>query len=324
MSIFTQISTKIRNVFSKQQPEQLVGIALQQQSLGLCIIPLANKAESNELTSVAETIFKKRQVDSADFASVMEGLKTKFDFTSQCHLVLNSVQSQIVQVDKPNVPKDEIVSALKWQIKDLVSIPPENMVLDYFDGPTLAGGIEKINVVCSPLNELKKIVAVLNTGSAKVASITIEEFAFANLQPTQNNACLLVCQQPNEEIVLLIVKQGKLYFHRRLRGFSQIASKTEEELSMTVIDSLALEIQRSSDYYERQLKQAPIKEIKVLLPIALEGFFARKLSENTHIPVTLLAMPDNYSEQRSYAAAIGATMYDARIAEQAQELMNAS
>jgi len=234
------------------------------------------------------------------------------------------VQSQIVQVDKPNVPKAEITSALKWQIKDLVSISPENMVLDYFDGPVLAGGIEKINVVCSPLNELKKIVDVLNTGSSTVASITIEEFAFANLLPAQNDACLLVCQQPNEEIVLLIVKQGKLYFHRRLRGFSQIANKTEDELAITVIDSLALEIQRSSDYFERQLKQAPIKDIKVLLPINLEGFFARKLSENTHIPVTLLALPETYQEHREYAAAIGATMFEVRVTEQVQEIMNVS
>ena len=238
--------------------------------------------------------------------------------------MLNAQQSQIVQVDKPNVPAAEINGALKWQIKDLVSIPPENMVLDYFDGPVLAGGKEKINVVCSPLTELKKIVASTNQSKMDVASITIEEFAFANLLPTQNDACLLVCQQPNEEIVLLIVKQGKMYFTRRLRGFSQIANKTEDELVMTVIDSLALEIQRSSDYFERQLKQAPIKDIKVLLPINAEAFFARKLAENTHIPVTLLAMPEAYQEHREYAAAIGATMYEARVSEQTQELMNVS
>jgi MSHA biogenesis protein MshI len=315
---------KISNLFSKKQSEQLVGIALQQKSLGLCIIPPVAKVLSADMESAEETIFKKRNVDSSDFASVMDKLKNEYDFNYRCHLVLNSSQSQIVQVDKPKVPKEEIISALKWQIKDLVSISPENMVLDYFDTPLMAGGIEKINVVCSPLNELKKLVAVLNTDSAKVASITIEEFAFANLQPIQNDACLLVCQQPNEEIILLIVKQGKLYFQRRLNGFSQIASKTEDELSMTVIDSLALEIQRSSDYFERQLRQAPIKEIKVLLPMNLESFFARKLAENSHLPVSLLALPEAYQTHREYAAAIGATMTEARTAEQTQEFAHVS
>jgi len=320
MSFLTQIS----NIFSKKQSAQLIGIALQQKSLSLCIIPSSEKSIDSKPTSAKEAVFKKKNIELSDYVSEMEHCKSECNLTSQCHLVLNSLQSQIVQVDKPKVAKAEIISALKWQIKDLVPIPPENMVLDYFDGPVLAGGNEKINVVCSPLNELKKMVDVLNAGCLTVASITIEEFAFANLLPTQKDACLLVCQQPNEEIVLLIVKQGKLYFHRRLRGFSQLSNKTEDELTMTVIDSLALEIQRSSDYFERQLKQASIKEIKVLLPISLEGFFARKLSENTHIPVTLLALPEAYQEQREYAAAIGATMYDANITEQAQETMNVS
>lgn len=177
-------------------------------------------------------------------------------------------------------------------------------------------------MVCSPIDELKKIVNAVNQDGCEVTSITIAEFAFANLLPVENDASLLVCQQPNEEIVLLIVKQGKLYFHRRLRGFSQIAQKTEDELTLTAIDSLALEIQRSSDYFERQLKQAPIKDIKVLLPMKLESFFARKLAENSHMPVNLLVLPDAYQAHRQYACAIGATMTDINVTEKHQEPVN--
>jgi MSHA biogenesis protein MshI len=93
---------------------------------------------------------------------------------------------------------------------------------------------------------------------------------------------------------------------------------------MMVIDSLALEIQRSSDYFEHQLKQAGIREIKVLLPMETEGFFARKLAENTHLPVSILALPEGYQQYRGYAAAIGATLFESRLAEyklsQPQEL----
>jgi len=324
MSLFTQINTKISNIFSKKQSAQLIAISLQQEAISLCSLPAIITGNSTDDDSEQGVDFQQLSVKQLDYSSAITEIQSNVDLAGQCHIVLNAQQSQIVQVDKPNVPEAEINSALKWQIKDLVSIAPENMVVDYFDGPVLAGGIEKINVVCSAINDLKKIVTAVNQGDLEVTSITIEEFAFANLHPAQNDACLLVCQQPNEEIVLIIVKQGKLYFHRRLRGFSKIADKTEDELSMTVIDNLALEIQRSSDFYERQLKQAPIKEIKVLLPMLLEGFFARKLSENTHIPVTLLDMPEHYQEQRGYAAAIGATLHDVRAAEQTQELMHVS
>lgn len=320
MSLLTQVS----NIFSKKQSDRLVGISLQQESVTLCSLSSSASTSSAEDDSWQTTEFKKLKVEQLDFSAAIIALQADTSFSGKCHIVLNSQQSQIVQVDKPSVPAAEINSALKWQIKDLVSISPENMVLDYFNGPVLAGGQEKINVVCAPINELKKIVAAANQGDMDVASITIAEFAFANLLPIQNDACLLVCQQPNEEIVLLIVKQGKLYFHRRLRGFSQIANKTEDELVPTIIDSLALEIQRSSDFFERQLKQAPIKEINVLLPISNEGFFARKLAESSLLPVTLLALPEAYQGHREYAAAIGATMYEAKVTEQAQEVINVS
>jgi len=320
MSLLTQIS----HIFSKKQSEQLIGISLQQESISICALPTQITTTTAESDVPQNIDFKELSVNELDYSATIVKLQADANLVGKCHIVLNGPQSQIVQVDKPNVPSGEINAALKWQVKDLVSISLDNMVLDYFDGSLLAGGKEKINVVCSPINELKKIVTAANQGQMEVVSITIAEFAFANLLPIQNDACLLVCQQPNEEIILLIVKQGKLYFHRRLRGFSQIASKTEDELTMTAIDSLALEIQRSSDYFERQLKQAPIKEIKVLLPIAAEGFFARKLSENSHLPVSLLALPEAYQAHREYGAAIGATMADARVAEQAQELIHAS
>ena len=82
-------------------------------------------------------------------------LKNDFELSGQAHLVLNDQQTQIVQVDKPSVPEAEITSALKWQIKDLVTIAPDNMVLDYFDAPALANSKDKINVVCASLSELK-------------------------------------------------------------------------------------------------------------------------------------------------------------------------
>tara|TARA_R110001583_G_scaffold65464_6_gene189156 strand:+ start:1605 stop:2567 length:963 start_codon:yes stop_codon:yes gene_type:complete len=320
MSLFKSIN----NIFSKSQSDQLVGISLQQESIALCLLPSVVATTSEENIAVSSGIFQHKKVNQLDFPHAIIDLQTELAFTGKCHIVLSPQQSQIVQVDKPDIPPAEINAALKWQIKDLVSISPDNMVLDYFDGPLLAGGKEKINVVCAPLDKLKKIVAATNKEGAEVASITTVEFAFANLLAPQSDACLLVCQQPNEEIVLLIVKQGKLYFHRRLRGFRQIANKTEEELSTTVIDNLALEVQRSSDFFERQLKQAPIKEIKVLLPMDNESFLARKLAENSYIPVTLLALPEAYQQYRSHAAAIGATMYEAKIAEQAQETMNVS
>ncbi|WP_085298426.1 hypothetical protein [Cognaticolwellia mytili] len=289
------IITRIQSIFSKPKSSDLIGIALRQQSIAF----FAKKNSENTSGS--------NEVKNLSLINTLKELAIEHALQGQCHLVLSNMHSHIVQVDRPKVPDAEINAALKWQIKDLVSIVPDNMVLDYFDGPTLSGGVEKINVVCTAKDDLVELVTSLNTDTLTVESITTEEFAFASLLPIQQDAILLVCQQPNEEINLLIVKDGQLFFSRRLRGFSQIAKKSTDELTMGMIDSLSLEIQRSTDYFERQLKQAPVKTIEVLVPMLNEAFLARKLAENTNLEVKLFTMPDLLEGERENAVAIAAT-----------------
>ncbi|MGB1263091.1 MAG: MSHA biogenesis protein MshI [Cognaticolwellia sp.] len=289
------IITRIKKVFSKAKSTDLVAVALRQHSISYFI----KKTTENHCETV--------EVQAGSIINTLTALLDEKPLSGICQLVLPNTHSQMVQVDKPNVPAAEMNAALKWQIKDLVTIAPENMVLDYFDGPTLAGGHEKLNVVCVAKDDLMTLVATLTQDALSLATITTEEFAFASLLPMQQDAVLMVCQQPNEEINLLIVKNGQLFFSRRLRGFAQIGNKSEAELAMGVTDTLSLEIQRSSDYFERQLKQAPIKAIEILVPIKHEALLARKLAENTNVEVKLFAMPSSMENLRGSAAAIGAT-----------------
>ena len=316
--------TKISQLFSKKSSTQRIGIAFQQQGVSLCLIPQQKNDNTVDESTATKAIFEHEKANSANFSRAIQTLHSNCELEGAACLVLNEAQSQVVQIDKPSLPETEINSALKWQIKDLVSISPNNMVLDYYDAPILAGGKEKINVVYASLDELKKLVAATEQGAVKVSAITTQEFAFANLLTPQKDANLLVCQQPNEEIVLLIVKQKKIFFQRRLRGFAQIGSKSAEELSFSIIDDIGLEIQRSTDYFERQLKQAPIKAIKVLLPIELENVFIEKLAENSVVPVSLLEVPRPYHEHREYAAAIGASLDDVPYNEEAKVLAGAT
>jgi MSHA biogenesis protein MshI len=290
------LTTNIKNLFAKPESKNILGISLRQNSLAYYCI-----------NSEGENLHNQIELSPPEYEIVLSSLHKKTKLTGQCHLVLAPGQNQMVQIDKPNVPEVEVLEALKWQIKDLVSYPPEDMTLDYFDGPILSGGVAKINVVCASKEELTKLVKPLTKDDLSLKTITTEEFAFAALVESKEDACLMVCQQPNEEIVLLIVKQGQLYFTRRLRGFAQIADKSEDELAFGIIDNLSLEIQRSTDYFERQLKQAPIRSIEVIVPIKNEAFLARKLAEYTNVAVNILPLPNGLDDYRDFAVAVGAT-----------------
>jgi len=300
--------SSIKQAFTKKESSHKLGISLRQNSLAYCFIPQENSSSLTAKCQQLTTSNDKYVEDLTDFSS-------HHSVQGQCQLVLSAEQYQMIQVEKPDVPESEIAGALKWQIKDLVPYSPDDMVLDYFYAPVQQGVAEKLYVICTPLNALKPIVSTLMNEDISLTAITVEEFAFANLLPFSDDAQLMLCQQPDEEVFITIVKQGRLCFHRRLRGFAQLGSKSEDELSFGAIDSLSLEIQKSTDYFERQLKQSMIRSIQVILPIATESYIISKLAENTNIKVNPLALPEEFVSSRDMAAAIGATMVDKAVVE---------
>ena len=290
------LSAKINKLFSKKKSTQVIGISLQASSLDFCSLPLGQEAIC-------------QKIPKPDLKSALPLISNKIDTKGSCNIVLSIEQYHIVQVEKPKVPDAEVNGALKWQIKDLVPYSADNMIIDYFDGPQqLSAGIAKINVVCADLTALKTIVEQASSNNLHINIITTPEFALAQLIPYSESATLLVCQHAEEDLLILIVKQGRIYFQRRIRGLSQISQRSEEELTMGAIDTLSLEIQRSTDYFERQLKQAPIKDIEVVIPMKSEAFLVRKISENTNVPVNLLKMPEGFEEHRSFVCTVGASL----------------
>ncbi|MGJ8691098.1 MAG: hypothetical protein ACSHW0_01305 [Thalassotalea sp.] len=289
-------ANKVKTLFASKGSNNSLSIGLGASAISYCYFPDRGAPTCTKLDLIND-----------DYALTLATLHQNSDLNGDCELILSAKYYQIVQVDKPKVPDNELHAALKWQIKDLVTIPADDMTLDYFDGPTLAGA-DKINVVCAQTSKLKPLVEVLHKNNLRLIKITTEEFAFVELLKSAQGANLLVAQQPNEDIVILIIQNGCLYFYRRLRGFANIGQRSEEELVMGAIDNLSIEIQKSVDFFERQLKQPPVKKIKVLLPIKTEAFIARKLTENTHIPVELANLPESYPQVRESSLVIGAML----------------
>ena len=283
-------TTKVKTLFTKKDPLNLLSIALRQDAVAYGYLSEKDKIKLNIIPLLND-----------DAPSALNNLHNITNVSACCNLVLSSKYYQIVQVDKPNIPEDELVAALKWQVKDLINFSAEDMVLDYFDGPVLSG-VSKLNVVCAQKSKLKAMVNSLHKHDLTLTSISTEEFAFAHLITEKESGQLLICQQPNEDVLILIVRDQQLYSYRRLRGMANIGQRSPEELSMGLIDNLSIEIQKSIDFYERQLKQSPVKLINVLLPIEHEAFIARKLSENTNVAVELLQLPEPFVNERGFAA----------------------
>ncbi len=208
---------------------------------------------------------------------------------SRLHLILAPEFYQLVQLDKPALSDTELLQALPWQVKDLVTVPPEDMIADYIDLPGYSAQQAKINVVVARQSWLQQLVHCVSQAGMQLASIQPAEWLAHQLLVSARQPCMLIIHQPDQEMLLQIVQDGLLYFSRRTRGFSKLHLANPDDLQGDILERLLLELQRSMDYFESQLKQPPVRDIRVLMQQPLP--MCRLLSDSGFSRVEPLAVP---------------------------------
>lgn len=204
-------------------------------------------------------------------------------------LVLGAGSYQIIAADKPAIPEDEIPQALLWSIKDMVAIPASNIHLDYFEFPSATNN--KLQVVVTDKAQMMQLAQAVVDNGLVVAGISIEELMPANLFGVEPQARLVICHVPSEEVLLTVVRDGELWMQRRLRGYSELDSLTAEALQFGLADNLSLEIQRSMDFFESQLRQAPVTSIELLCG-GEQQLLAQLIGANFNQPVNVIDAND--------------------------------
>ncbi|XOV79586.1 MAG: MSHA biogenesis protein MshI [Aestuariibacter sp.] len=229
-----------------------VGIEYNQNGLHLCAL---RKHDQGHIWSLSETFpLSDWREKLAEFVSEHE--------MANSHTVISFATKKyhLVQADRPQVPDEELAQALQWSVKDLI-VTQEEVVTDYFELPAQTTGANKVNVVALPKDDLFAVCEGVLKANLFIRTVTVEELCNCDLIDDSNDAVLAVIQDPAAEVCLNIIKNRNLYFSRRIRGYENLSTFTEAELQMGVIDNLSVELQRSMDFFEGQLRQAPVKKI---------------------------------------------------------------
>lgn len=229
--------------------------------------------------------------------SALTKLLTALPSASVLQLVLAPEFYQLVQLDKPALTEAELLQALPWQVKDLVSIAAEDMIADYIDLPGYSGQQAKINVVVARQSWLKQLVQCFSVAGQQLSTVQPAEWLAHYLLPASRQPCMLIIHQPEQEVLLQIVQDGQLYFSRRTRGLTQLHQLSADDLQGDMLERLLLELQRSLDYFESQLKQAPVRDIRVLAQ--KPAVLCKLLSDNGFNRAEPLPLPlaaDNFAD----------------------------
>lgn len=201
-----------------------------------------------------------------------------------CTTVLETTDYNILNMEAPNVPDEEVNEAIRWQIRDLIDFDVEDAVIEVFPAPP-GNGIQKkrlLHVVVTRAQTLKSRADLINRTKAKLDVIDIPELALRNIATRlrEDQTGVALVHLTAERGMVLISRQGQLYFARTMntgiRGLRE-TSQTVGTLALAdtgSVDRLILEIQRSLDYYDRYFYQPPIAGI-VFTPLAepIPGLF---------------------------------------------------
>lgn len=176
------------------------------------------------------------------------------------NLVLNASSYQLILGEAPKVPAEELAEALRWRMKDLVQFPIAEAIIDAFLLPedSVRGTSRMAYAVVSQRKIIEQQVAFAKAAGLALHKIDIPELVLRNLAQaccdTKRGIALVKLQQGGGS--LEIIRDGNVYLSRQF-SLSYNAGLLDDLPG----DALILELQRSLDYFERQMRQVPPSHI---------------------------------------------------------------
>jgi len=188
---------------------------------------------------------------------------------------------QAIMVEAPSVPDDEIKSAIRWKVKDLLSFHIDDSVLDHLPVPGGGGRPASLFVVAAQASALRTHVQPYHDAGLKLDVIDIRETA-------QHNLAMRIA--PTDYAVAMLHFDGENGLLTFSFGASLIMSRRIEARGASgesLFDKVAMETQRSVDYFERQYSWLPLAKL-YLAPTTPAQALLRRLGE--YLPIGAEAM----------------------------------
>ncbi len=220
---------------------------------------------------------------------------------SQVTSVLPDGSYQLLLVDIPNVPADEVNSAARWQIKDLLDFPVDDTVVELFEMPQVSTTAEHkamAYAVATRRSSIEEHIELLHGAGFSLNVIDIPELCTRNIATLlpQDADGVAFLHFTETHGILTVTRQGVLYLIRRIeKGRAAITSASTDTVAGTGSDTVpmleipVLEVHGSSDdesqsaaaddFIRVETENTIVLEIQRSLDYYESHFFGRPLTE---------------------------------------------
>jgi MSHA biogenesis protein MshI len=192
-----------------------------------------------------------------------------------CVAVLSPGSYAMRLLEAPEVPANELRSAVRWGMQETIDFDVEHAVVDLFEipgGERRRGG-RAIYAVAAREQAAREVVAAVVNSGLQLAALDIAELALRNLgslHPADADGVAILALRQDAGLVT-VQRNAGVYVARWIDSAHEMLADVEEKLADELasplgnedVDTLVLDLQRSIDYYQHELAQRPIDRILV-------------------------------------------------------------
>jgi MSHA biogenesis protein MshI len=218
----------------------------------------------------------------------------------QCTTVLPAGDYQLLVLDAPTVPQEELRAAIRWRIKDMIDYHVDDATVDVLDIPVdkAASGRARSMFAAAARNEvIQACVQKFQAAGIPLSVIDIPETAQRNIASLYEDAgrgvAMLYLGEDNG--LLTVSHSGELYLSRRLDiPLAMLTRDDDVRQRDECRERILLELQRTLDHLERQFPWVIVDKLLVA-PEPTDTGLAEFLRSNLDIAVIPVDLRDKIS-----------------------------
>lgn len=220
----------------------------------------------------------------------------------RCTTLLSQRDYQIVQVEAPNVPREELKAAIRWRIKDMIDYHVDDATLDVLSVPHEAGSARppSMYAVVARKETVQRLIARFDEARIPLGVIDVPDTAQRNIaalyEPSERAVVALSFDADGG--LITVSAGGELYLSRRLD-----ITYAQANASAAVYDRVLVEVQRSLDHFERNFAAMAVAKVLVA-PMAQADALVAHLAANVYLPVEAMDLAAVIDLPEEYAAAL--------------------
>ncbi len=266
--------------------------ALRASQKGTCVAHITNV---DSKPSVAFSVIRQESLkDDNGVKSMTANLSME---NLHCALLLAQNEYQLFQIEKPNVPENELKQAISWKLKDMIDYPVEQATIDVIDIPADPNNANRQSYVYAVVAKNTLISSymtrLITHAKAGLEAIDIPELAQRNVAAylEQEGRGLAMLSINSNGGLLTFTSGGELYHARQIEIDTKQMHSEDSEKKSSIFERLSLEIQRSLDNFERQFPYITINRL-VLAPFMDREDFYDYLKAYLYIPIDRFDLTD--------------------------------